>query len=75
MDNDVKEVNRMINMRKLLLLATLIFLVSAGCSTRNPEAPRTDETHPPLYLIRDHAREAYGFSRYRQSGPELLCVS
>ena len=48
----------MMNMRKLMLPAMLIFLVTAACSTSNPEAPRSNETHPPLYLVRDHATEA-----------------
>lgn len=44
-------------MRNLIFFTILITLITIGCSTRNPDAPSSNETHPPLYLL-DHALEA-----------------
>ena len=44
-------------MRKIILLTILVMIATTGCSTRNPEAPEANETHPPRYLL-EHAAEA-----------------
>jgi predicted CxxxxCH...CXXCH cytochrome family protein len=66
-----------------LTLCALIFYVS-GCSTSSSDAPRTDQAHPPRYLL-SHAAEAvadvlncqscHGFDLSGNGNPVPSCFS